>query len=123
METPVPIPAFAPVESPLWGVVVGVGEELVLLSDEEVLLNDDEAFPLKVNAAEVPYVAPSPVYAMVVTTVDPTIDAQYVDEAPPFTAGVVRVLKPGSQQTAVVSAPDIPTTFLFQALGQIPGEK
>lgn len=80
-------------------------------------------FPLKVNAAEVPYVAPSPVYAMVVTTVDPTVDAQYVEEGPPFTAGVVRVLKPGSQQTAVVSAPDIPTTFLFQPLGQIPGEK
>lgn len=45
-------------------------------------------------------------------------------ESPPggFTAGLVLALKPGWQQKAVVSGPEVPAIFFVQPDGQMPGE-
>jgi hypothetical protein len=79
-------------------------------------------FPLNVKVLETPPASPSPVYAIVVITVESIVDPQNVDEVPPNTAGAVCELKPGPQQKAVVVPLELPTVFVSHPLGQSPGE-
>jgi hypothetical protein len=77
---------------------------------------------VNVNVCVDPSTAPSPVYATVVTTVDFTLEVQYVESPPPATAGVDCCTKPGGQQKAVVSVPDVPAVLSPHPNGQMPGE-
>ncbi|ERF73333.1 hypothetical protein EPUS_08275 [Endocarpon pusillum Z07020] len=80
-----------------------VGEVLVVVADKSKSLSlylihiagAGITFSRNVNVLENPTASPSPVYAIVVITVESILEVQKVDGAPPSTAGAVPGLKPG----------------------------